>query len=137
MLHKNKKIELIRQAPLFSKCSKKELEEVAAVADEIDLREGKELTVEGTPGREFFVVIEGTAEVRRNGRKVNEMRDGDFFGEIALISGAPRTATVTATSPVRALVVTDRDFRALLKRQPEMQLKVLEALAERLPPERL
>jgi CRP-like cAMP-binding protein len=137
MLHKNKKIELIRQAPLFSKCSKKELEEVAAVADEIDLREGKELTVEGAPGREFFVVIEGTAEVRRNGRKVNEMRDGDFFGEIALISGAPRTATVTATSPVRALVVTDRDFRALLKRQPEMQLKVLEALAERLPPERL
>ena len=137
MLHKNKKIELIQQAPLFSKCSKKELEEVAAVADEIDLREGKELTVEGAPGREFFVVIEGTAEVRRNGRKVNEMRDGDFFGEIALISGAPRTATVTATSPVRALVVTDRDFRALLRRQPDMQMKVLEALAERLPPERL
>jgi CRP/FNR family transcriptional regulator, cyclic AMP receptor protein len=137
MLHKNKKIELIKQAPLFSKCSKKELEEVASVADEIDLHEGKQLTVEGNPGREFFVLIEGTAEVRRNGRKVNEMRDGDFFGEIALISGAPRTATVTATSPVRALVVTDRDFRALLKRQPDMQMKVLEALAERLPPERL
>jgi CRP/FNR family transcriptional regulator, cyclic AMP receptor protein len=137
VLHKNKKIELIKRAPLFSKCSKKELEEVASVADEIDLHEGKQLTVEGNPGREFFVLVEGTADVRRNGRKVNEMRDGDFFGEIALISGAPRTATVTATSPVRALVVTDRDFRALLKRQPDMQMKVLEALAERLPPERL
>jgi CRP/FNR family cyclic AMP-dependent transcriptional regulator len=137
MLHKNKKVELIKQAPLFSKCSRRELENVAAVADEIDLREGRQLTVEGKPGREFFVIVEGTAEVRRNGRKVNELRDGDFFGEIALISGAPRTATVTATSPVRALVVNDREFRALLKSQPEMQLKVLEALAERLPPERL
>jgi CPA2 family monovalent cation:H+ antiporter-2 len=65
------------------------------------------------------------------------MKDGDFFGEIALISGAPRTATVTATSPVRALVITDRDFRTLLKKSPAMQLRVLEALAERLPPETL
>jgi CRP/FNR family transcriptional regulator, cyclic AMP receptor protein len=137
VLHKNAKIDLIKQAPLFARCTKKELEQVAHVADEIDLREGKELTTEGAPGREFFVLIEGTADVRRKGRKVNELRDGDFFGEIALISGAPRTATVTATSPVRALVVTDRDFRSLLKKSPAMQLKVLEALAERLPPETL
>jgi CRP-like cAMP-binding protein len=137
VLHRNAKIELIKQAPLFSRCTKKELEQVASVADEIDLREGKELTTEGAPGREFFVLIEGTADVRRNGRKVNELGDGDFFGEIALISGAPRTATVTATSPVRALVVTDREFRSLLKRSPAMQMKVLEALAERLPPETL
>jgi len=137
MLHRNAKIDLIKRAPLFARCTKKEIEQVAHLADEIDLREGKELTVEGQPGREFFVLIEGTAEVRRKGRKVNEMKNGDFFGEIALISGAPRTATVTATSPVRALVITDRDFRALLKKSPAMQLRVLEALAERLPPETL
>jgi CRP-like cAMP-binding protein len=137
VLHRNAKIELLKRAPLFARCTKKELEQVAAVADEIDLREGKELTREGAPGREFFVLVEGSAEVRRKGRKVNTLSDGDFFGEIALISGAPRTATVTATSPVRALVVTDRDFRTLLKRSPAMQMKVLEALAERLPPETL
>jgi CRP/FNR family cyclic AMP-dependent transcriptional regulator len=137
VLHRNAKIDLLKRAPLFSRCSKKELEQVAAVADEIDLREGKELTTEGAPGREFFVLIEGSADVRRKGRKINTMKDGDFFGEIALISGAPRTATVTATSPVRALVVTDRDFRTLLRRSPSMQMKVLEALAERLPPETL
>jgi CRP/FNR family transcriptional regulator, cyclic AMP receptor protein len=137
MLHRNAKIDLIKRAPLFARCTKKEIEQVAHLADEIDLREGKDLTVEGEPGREFFVLIEGTADVRRKGRKVNEMKDGDFFGEIALISGAPRTATVTATSPVRALVITDRDFRMLLKKSPAMQLRVLEALAERLPPETL
>jgi CRP/FNR family transcriptional regulator, cyclic AMP receptor protein len=137
MLHRNAKIDLIKRAPLFAHCTKKEIEQVAHLADEIDLREGKDLTVEGEPGREFFVLIEGTADVRRKGRKVNEMKDGDFFGEIALISGAPRTATVTATSPVRALVITDRDFRMLLKKSPAMQLRVLEALAERLPPETL
>ena len=137
MLHRNAKIDLIKQAPLFARCTKKEIEQVAHLADEIDLREGKELTVEGEPGREFFVLIEGTADVRRKGRRVNQMKDGDFFGEIALISGAPRTATVTATSPVRALVITDRDFRTLLKKSPAMQLRVLEALAERLPPETL
>jgi CRP/FNR family transcriptional regulator, cyclic AMP receptor protein len=137
MLQKNTKVELIRRAPLFARCTKKELAHIAQLADEIDLREGKELTKEGERGREFFVLVEGEAEVRRKGRKVNTMRSGDFFGEIALISGAPRTATVTATSPVRALVITDRAFRDLLKHSPPMQMKVLEALAERLPPEAL
>jgi CRP-like cAMP-binding protein len=137
MLQRNAKVNLLKRVPLFARCSKKELEQIAALADEIDLREGKALTTEGKPGREFFVLVEGTADVHRKGRRVNQMRDGDFFGEIALISGAPRTATVTATSPVRALVVTERGFRAMLKNSPEMQLKMLEALAERLPPETL
>ncbi len=135
MLRHDAKMDLIKNAPLFARCSKSELRDIAAVADEIDLREGKELTREGEPGREFFVLVEGTADVRRKGRKVNTMNPGDFFGEIALISGQPRTATVTATSPVRALVITDRAFRNLLKKSPAMQLKVLQTLAERLPPE--
>jgi CRP-like cAMP-binding protein len=133
-LRKDAKAELIRRVPLFSRCSKDELREVASVADEVDLREGRELTREGARGREFFVLVEGTADVRKNGRKINTLQSGDFFGEIALVSKAPRTATVVATSPIRALVITDRAFRQLLDHSPQIQLKVLEALAERLAP---
>ena len=133
-LRKDAKAELIRRVPLFSRCSKDELREVASVADEVDLREGRELTREGARGREFFVLVEGTADVRKNGRKINTLQSGDFFGEIALVSKAPRTATVVATSPIRALVITDRAFRQLLDHSPQIQVKVLEALAERLAP---
>jgi CRP-like cAMP-binding protein len=133
-LGRNEKVELIRTVPLFAHCSRRELNEVAAVADEIDLREGKQMTREGAPGREFFVLLEGTADVQKGSRKINALEAGDFFGEIALVSRAPRTATVVATSPVRALVITERSFRRLLERSPEIQRKVLAALAERLAP---
>jgi CRP/FNR family transcriptional regulator, cyclic AMP receptor protein len=131
-LRKNAKIELLKRVPLFSQCTRKELAAVAAVADEIDLREGRELTRQGSPGREFFVLIEGEADVRRNGRKVRTLGDGDFFGEIALVTKRPRTATVVARTPVRVLVVTDRSFRRMIEESPSMQTKVLQALAERL-----
>lgn len=136
-LRKNAKVELIKRVPLFSQCSKRELAEVAAVADEIDLRAGKELTRQGRPGREFFVLIEGKADVRKNGRKIRTLKGGDFFGEIALVSSKPRTATVVAATPVRVLVVTDRSFKRLLERSPTIQLKVLQALAERIAGESL
>jgi CRP/FNR family cyclic AMP-dependent transcriptional regulator len=132
VLRKNAKIELLKSVPLFSQCTRKELAAVAAVADEIDLREGRELTRQGAPGREFFVLIEGEADVRRNGRKVRTLSDGDFFGEIALVTKRPRTATVVARTPVRVLVVTDRSFRRMIEESPTMQVKVLQALAERL-----
>ena len=137
MLHRNEKVELIKQAPLFWSCSKRELQQIAQLADEIDLREGKEMTHQGERGREFFVLLEGEADVTKDGRTINQLGSGDFFGEIALVSDSPRTATVTATSPVRALVITDRSFRRLLKDQPEIQSKVLAALAARLAPESL
>src|SRR5262249_53056552 len=97
--------------------------------------EGRVLTTEGDPGREFFVLIEGTADVRRKGRKINTMGAGDFFGEIALVSNRPRTATVTAASPLRLLVVTDRAFRELMRKMPSIQSKVPGAPAERVPAE--
>ena len=128
---KNQKIELIRRVPLFAACSKKELAEVASLADEIDLPEGKVLIREGRQGREFFVLVNGTVDVSQGGETVKSMGPGDFFGEIALVAKTPRTATVTATSPVRALVVEERAFRALLERSPQIQLRVLKALAER------
>jgi CRP/FNR family transcriptional regulator, cyclic AMP receptor protein len=135
MLRKNAKVELIKRVPLFAECSRRHLEEIAAIADEIDLREGKELTKEGRPGREFFVLIEGDADVKKGSRRINRMQAGDFFGEISLVTRKPRTATVVATSPVRALVITDRSFRTLLERQPEIQSKVMSALAARLGPD--
>ena len=133
----NQKIDLIRKVPLFSRLSKPELRDLAMLADEIDLRDGKEMTRQGHPGREFFVLLEGTADVRKNGRKINTLGPGDFLGEIALVSREPRTATVTATSPVRTLVITDRSFRRLLDESPQVKTKVMEAMATRLAPETL
>jgi CRP-like cAMP-binding protein len=136
-LGSDKKVELIRKVPLFSHLSRKQLAQVAKVADEIDLREGKEMTREGAPGREFFVILEGSADVRKGGRKINSLKPGDFFGEIALVTSVPRTATVAATSPVRALVVTDRSFRHLLEESPDIKTRVMQAMAARLAPETL
>jgi CRP-like cAMP-binding protein len=135
MLRKNAKLDLIKRVPLFAGCSKRELSEVAAIADELSLPEGRTLTKEGATGHEFLVLVDGAADVRRNGRKVNTLGAGDFLGEIALVTGAPRTATVTTTAPSRMLVITARDFRTLLRKTPSIQLKVLEAIAARLPNE--
>ncbi len=132
----NTKIDLIKSVPLFSGASKSELAEIAAIADEVDLPAGKTLIKEGETGREFFVLVDGTADVTQGGKKIGRiMGPGDFFGEIALISKAPRTATVTTTSPVRALVITDRAFRQLLEHSPQIAVVALTALAERLAPD--
>lgn len=124
---------LIAKVPLFAGLDKQQLARVASIADEIDLPEGKALTREGERGREFFILLEGEADVRRKGRKLATRRAGEFFGEIALLSDTPRVATVTATTPVRALVIRDREFRALVEQTPAIALSVLSALAERLP----
>lgn len=134
-LRKDAKVELLRRAQLFEGLSKRELQEVAALADEIDLPEGKELIREGERGREFFVIVEGSVEVRKRGRKVAIRGGAELFGEISLLSNAPTNASVRTTSPVRALVITDRAFRALLERSPQLQLKILQSLAERLAPD--
>jgi CRP/FNR family transcriptional regulator, cyclic AMP receptor protein len=134
-LGKDGKVELIRKVPLFSKLKKKGLEDVAHIADELDLPAGKTMALEGDRGREFFVLLEGEATVTKGDQQINTMRDGDFFGEIALVTHMPRTASVTATTPVRVLVITERDFAALIKRSPEIARGVAEALAERIAPE--
>lgn len=130
----NTKIDLIKGVPLFASASKQELVEIASIADEIDFPGGKVLIKEGDSGREFFVLIEGTAAVERGGKQVAAIGAGDFFGEIALIAKTPRNATITTTSPVRALVITDRAFRQLIDRSPQIAVCVLTALAERLAP---
>jgi CRP-like cAMP-binding protein len=134
-LRKDAKIELIRSVPLFSNCSKRELAEIASMADELDFPEGKTLIREGERGHEFLVLVEGTVEVSRKGRTLSPLGRADSIGEIALVLDVPRTATVTTTSPVRALVLTSQSFRSLLEGSPQIQLKIIRSLAERLAPE--
>ncbi len=127
----NAKLDLIKRVPLFEQCSKKDLQSIAQIADELDIRAGKVLIQEGERGREFFVIVAGEVEVRRKGRKVSTLGPGSFVGEMALLSKTPRTATVTALTPLDVLVITDRAFLELLNRMPDLWLKVARALAER------
>ena len=134
-LRKNAKQKLLKQVPLFARCSGPELEAIGKIADELDFKEGKELAREGAQGREFFVIVDGTAEVTRGKKKLRTLSDGDFFGEISLVTKLPRTATVTTVSPTRALVITDRAFKELMRNHPGIQTKVLQAVGDRLAPE--
>ena len=131
-LRKNTKVELLQAVPLFASCSRTELERIASLADELDLADGAALIREGERGREFLVIVNGTVRVTKGGKKIRDLGSGDFIGEVALVSDVPRTATVTATSPVRLLVVTDRAFRGLIEEMPSIATKVLQSLGERL-----
>jgi len=134
MLRKDAKIELLKHVPLFSQCNKKQLAEIASLADLVDVPASTLLIREGAVGREFMVIVEGAVEVRRRGRKVTELGPGDFIGEIALISKAPRNATVITSKDSLLLAVTDRQFWGLLERAPDMQVRVIKALGARLQP---
>lgn len=130
-LRRDAKADLLQKVPLFAGCSKGELRKLASIADEIDLREGTVLTREGRTAHEFFVLVEGTVRITKNNRKLADLGPGDWLGEIALLTKAPRTATATATSPVVALVIVDRDFRRVLTEIPSIAVKVLGCVAER------
>jgi CRP/FNR family cyclic AMP-dependent transcriptional regulator len=132
MLRKNAKIELLKRVPLFERCSQRELGEIAMLADELDLPAARVLTKQGAGGYEFIVIVEGEAEVVRGVRVVNELGPGDFVGEIALVSGKPRTATVRTKGPARVLVVTASGFRTLMRDVPSIKDKVLAAVTARL-----
>jgi CRP/FNR family cyclic AMP-dependent transcriptional regulator len=131
-LRRDAKVELLKRVPLFAGCSKSELRELAKTADELDIREGTVLTREGRTAKEFFVLVDGTAQVTKKGKKIAELKAGDWFGEIALITDSPRTATVTATSAADVLVITDRRFRTVVETMPSIALKVLSCVGERL-----
>jgi CRP-like cAMP-binding protein len=131
-LRRDAKVELLKRVPLFAECSKSELRELAKTADELDIRQGTVLTREGRTAKEFFVLVDGTAEVTKAGKKIADLGAGDWFGEIALITNSPRTATVTATSPGDVLVITDRRFRSVVETMPSIALKVLSCVGERL-----
>jgi CRP/FNR family cyclic AMP-dependent transcriptional regulator len=131
-LRKSAKQQLIKSVPLFSHTTGRELAALAAEADELILPAGKELTRQGERGREFMVIIDGSATVSKNGRTINKLGVGDFIGEIALLSDVPRTATVTTTSETTVLVLTDRAFKRVADKIPSVHKSLLAALSERL-----
>ena len=131
-LRKNAKLALLRRIPLFSGCSKRELGEIAKIADELDFREGKVLTREGAAGREFFVIVEGTAEATQGRKKLRTMGDGDFFGEISLLTDDAPTADVVATTVLRCLVIAGNELKAFLLEEPSVMYRMLQVEARRL-----
>ena len=131
LVPQNTKVEALKRIPLFEGLSRKELVELARRTEDVEVPEGKVLCKEGELGREFFVIIEGEAEVTRRGKHLATDTAGDFFGEISLLENSPRVATVTATTPLRFFVLTSQDFRHLLDENPKVERKVLHALARR------
>jgi len=123
------KLDTLRRLPLFAGASARELRAVSKVVDEIDVPAGYTVTRQGELGHELVFIVDGSAEVSRDGRRINRVRDGDIVGEIAVLTRGERTATVTTTTPTRALVVTARDFWTLLERVPSLRFKVLEKFA--------
>jgi len=124
----------LKEVPFFSKLKKKELELIARQADEIDVPAGKVLAKQGDLGDEFFVIEAGTAEVARDGDRVNVLGPGDFFGEIALLEDDRRNATVTAMSPMSLIVMTRSSFRAIDRAMPHVHKAVQEAIEQRRVP---
>ncbi len=125
------RVERLRSVPLFASCSDKELAFIASRADEVDLPAGKVLTEKGQSGGDFFIILDGKAEVEAPQGK-RTLGPGDFFGEIALIDNGPRTATVKTTTPMRSLVLGHSQFRDVLHQNGEIAVKILRAVTERL-----
>jgi CRP-like cAMP-binding protein len=121
-----------RSIPLFASLSRRRRNDVARLADEVDVPTGYRLTSQGRYAREFFVVISGSAEVSRGGVPVGTVAAGDFFGEVGLLSPRwERTATVVATTPMRLLVFARNEFREFLSTLPAIASPILRAAAER------
>jgi CRP-like cAMP-binding protein len=126
------KVEALRRATLFEGLSRKQLVQLARVSEDLEVPAGKVLCKEGEIGHEFFVIIDGEVEVTKNGKRLAARAAGEFFGEIALLEQTRRMATVTAQTPLRFFVLTRRDFRQLIRDNPGVELKILQALARRL-----
>jgi len=120
------------RTPLFKDLSRSELVELAKVTEDLEFVEGKVLAREGEIGHEFFVIVDGEVVVTKDGREIRRLSSGDFFGEIALIWDSPRrTATVTATAPIRCFILTRQAFRSLIAHHPDIEAKVLAAVEDR------
>jgi CRP-like cAMP-binding protein len=125
----------LARVPLFVGLDRHDLDAVEKISTVRDVEPGEELIHEGEPGRHFFVLLEGEAEVSRDGNVVNRLGPGDFFGEISLLSDRPTTASVAASGPAHVVVIAPADFRRLLEELPLMQMKIVRTLADRLPNE--
>ncbi len=129
---KDPRVDLLRKVPLFSGCTDKQLAFIVTRVEDVDVPAGRVLCTEGTSGGEFFVVVSGTASVTRSGKVIGSMGPGDFFGEIALIDRGERSATVTASAPMRVLVLGISQFQDVLQQDPDMARQLLYAVTKRL-----
>ncbi|HEX5465737.1 MAG TPA: cyclic nucleotide-binding domain-containing protein [Candidatus Limnocylindrales bacterium] len=126
------KLDALRKVPLFTGCDGRAMAAINQLADEVDLRDGAVLAREGDLGHEFFLILQGTVRIEREGKTLDTLGPGDFLGEIALLQEGRRTATATAEGPVRVAVLTHQGFDSLLDTQPGITRAVLQALATRL-----
>ncbi len=125
-------IDHLQQVPLFAACSRKDLQLVARRAEDVRVPAGKTLVSEGETGHEFFVILDGTAKVSRQGRKIASIGAGGAFGELALLEKAPRNATVTAETDMELVVLGQREFAGLIDEVPGFARKLLAGMAKRL-----
>ena len=132
MARRDEKIKYLSAVPLFSGCSKKELDLVAKHSEHMSFAEGKTLTTEGRIGYEFYLILDGKARVEKEGVEVATLGAGDFFGELALLDRSPRNATVVAATDLDAIVLGQREFSALLDIVPTLAHKLLIGLARRI-----
>ncbi|MFO8239849.1 MAG: cyclic nucleotide-binding domain-containing protein [Dissulfuribacterales bacterium] len=131
ILHRrSQKADLLKQVPLFSNLSKRQLNQIAKHADQAEMREGRVFAQQGRTGREFVFIVDGKAHVKKDGKVIRSLSSGDFFGEISLVDGQPRTATVTAETDGTLLVVNGRSFDHLLNTIPGLQKKIMVALCK-------
>jgi CRP/FNR family cyclic AMP-dependent transcriptional regulator len=121
----------LKAVPLFAHCTAKQIQFMVTQVEDMDFPAGRVLCTEGKSGSDFFVLLSGAADVTRKGRKIAKMVPGDFFGEIALVDGGPRTATVTTTAPSRCLVLGPRQFQNVLHQDTDIAHSVMKALTLR------
>ena len=121
----------LSSVPLFAPLTEAERARIAMWADEIEVPEGKQLAVEGDFAYEFFVILDGTAEVTHDGERIAELGPDDFFGEIGLLESERRTASVTTTSQMRAIVIFGPQFRHIEREMPELAQQIRAAISER------
>jgi CRP/FNR family cyclic AMP-dependent transcriptional regulator len=122
----------LAKVPLFAGLDKKHLQQISSLVTQIEVKEGKTLTREGEHGNEFIIILEGEAEVRVGDNVVATRGPGDYFGEIALIANRPRTATVTASTPMKIEVIGRREFQTMLHDNPGIATELLGITADRL-----
>jgi CRP/FNR family cyclic AMP-dependent transcriptional regulator len=123
--------DLFQQIPLFAGCTKKDLKLVLSQAERVNVRPGQVLISEGQTGREFFMVLDGTATVSRRGRKVTTLGPGQSFGELALLDPAPRNATVVASTDMELVVLGQREFAKIVDATPGFARSLLSGMAQR------
>ncbi|MEZ5180155.1 MAG: cyclic nucleotide-binding domain-containing protein [Acidimicrobiales bacterium] len=131
MASHSKHLEHLAEIPLFTALSKRDLQRIAKASNEVSRPAGSVLVDQGDAGREAFVIIDGTATVKRNGRKVGTLTAGDSVGELSLLDHGPRTATVTADTDITVLVLSAREFAGVIEEVPGLAQKLLGQLAGR------